>query len=54
MHWIRIENEKDLIFQIRLSKEKNEEDYDFILDYLSNYASITQENGRFYLEETLT
>ncbi len=54
LHWIRIENETDLIFQIRLSKEKNKEDYDFLLNHLSKYANITQENGRFYLEETLT
>ena len=54
LHWIRIENEADLIFQIRLSKEENKEDYDFILDHLSKHASITQDNGRFYLEETIT
>jgi len=54
LHWIRIENEKDLIFQIRLSKEENNEKYDFILNHLSKYASITQDNGRLYLEETIT
>jgi len=54
LHWIRIENETDLIFQIRLSKEENKDEYDFILNHLSKYASITQDNGRFYLEETIT
>ena len=54
LHWIRIVNENDLIFQIRLSKDENRETYDFILSHLSKYARITQENGRFYLEETIT
>jgi hypothetical protein len=54
LHWIRLENETDLIFQIRLSKEKNKEDYDFLLNHLSKYAKLTQEDERFYLEETLT
>lgn len=53
LHWIRIVNETDLIFQIRLSKEENKEDYDFILGHLSKYATVTQDNGRFYLEETI-
>jgi hypothetical protein len=54
LNWIRIENEVDLIFQIRLSKEENKEDYDFILNHLSKYATFTQENERFYLEDTIT
>ncbi|TFG27586.1 MAG: hypothetical protein EU532_07145 [Promethearchaeota archaeon] len=54
LHWIRIENEMDLTFQIRLSKEENEEEYDFLLNYLSKYGKIIQENGRFYLEERIT
>ena len=51
LHWIRIENETDLIFQIRLSKEENIENYDFLLEYLSKYANIIKDNGRIYLEE---
>jgi len=54
LHWIRIENEADLTFQIRISKEENKEDYDFMVNYLSKYANITQENGRFYLEDLIT
>ena len=54
LHWVRIENEIDLTFQIRFSKEENEEEYDFLLGHLSKYGKITQDNGKFYLEEQIT
>ena len=54
LHWIRIENEMDLMFQIKLSKEENIKEYDFLLGHLSKYGEIIQDHGKFYLEERKT
>jgi hypothetical protein len=50
LHWIDIENEKELIFQIRLSKEKYNEQREFMLNYLSKHSNISQIEGKFCLK----
>ena len=50
LHWIRIENENDLSFQINLIKSKNQNDNKFLFDYLSKYSHISEKNGIYYLE----
>lgn len=49
MHWIKIESEQKLSFRIVLSGEKHEEDTKILLDYLSEHAKLSDENGIFYL-----
>ncbi len=51
LHWIRIENEKDISFQINLTKSKNQNDTNFLFDYLSKYSQISEKNGIYYLEK---
>jgi hypothetical protein len=51
LHWISIENEKDLEFQIRLSETQNASERELLLEILSNYSKISQDNDRLYLEE---
>lgn len=50
LHWIRIENEEFLQFQIRLSKEKYSSEIKFLKDYLSKYSKVLQSNDIYYLE----
>ena len=50
LHWIEIENEKDLIFQIRLSKSKYQREREYLLKVLSRNSKISQMNGKYYLE----
>ncbi|MHA2036827.1 MAG: hypothetical protein ACW98X_10360 [Promethearchaeota archaeon] len=50
MHWIEIENDKDLIFYIRLSK-KYQNEKEFLLNTLSKYSSIEKANGKHYLKK---
>ncbi|MFX1586586.1 MAG: hypothetical protein ACFFC1_00400 [Promethearchaeota archaeon] len=54
LHWIDIENEKDLSFRFRLSEEKNHEELQFLVNLLSKYSKITQLNGIYNLEEIIT
>jgi hypothetical protein len=51
MHWIDIENDKDLIFYIKLSDEKYQNERTFLLNTLSKYSSVVQANGKHYLEK---
>lgn len=51
LHWIIIDNEKNLEFQIRLSETHNIAERTFMLDFLSKYSKISQVNGVLYLEE---
>jgi hypothetical protein len=51
MHWLDIENEKDPIFHIRLSKMKYQNEIEFLLDTLSKFSSITEANGKYYLKK---
>jgi len=50
LHWIRIENEEYLEFQIRLNKEKYGSEIKFLKEYLSKYSKILQSNDICYLE----
>jgi len=49
LHWIRIENEKELSFRINLLKPKNEMEIEFILEHLSKYSKISEKNDVYYL-----
>ena len=49
IHWIRIENLKNLSFQIEDFIENNQEQKQFIMDYLSKYSEISQNDGIYYL-----
>ncbi|MFX0058047.1 MAG: hypothetical protein ACFE85_02370 [Candidatus Hodarchaeota archaeon] len=51
LHWIRIENEEKLEFQLRLLEEKNSTQIDFLKDYLSKFAKVSKQNHRYYLEQ---
>ena len=50
LHWISIESEEELIFQIRLSESKHPDEIQFLLIILSEKAKVTQNNGKYYLE----
>ncbi|MFX1417366.1 MAG: hypothetical protein ACFE9N_00450 [Promethearchaeota archaeon] len=50
LHWIRIENLKDLSFRIDLTIEKNIKQKQMLIDYLSEHTEITQNNGIYYLK----
>jgi hypothetical protein len=51
LHWIEIESEKDLIFEIRLSAIKYQHEREYLLKVLSSYSKISQRNGKFCLEK---
>ena len=51
LHWIEIESEKDLIFQIRLSKSENANEIDYLLEVLSKKSVISQNNGEYQLQK---
>ena len=44
LHWIRIENIKDLLFRIDQAIQKDSAQKQFLIDYLSENAEITQKN----------
>ncbi|MFW9998955.1 MAG: hypothetical protein ACFE9Q_07535 [Candidatus Hodarchaeota archaeon] len=50
LHWIRIENIKNLSFRIDQAIEKSTEQKQMLIDYLSEHSVITQNNGIYYLK----
>lgn len=50
LHWIEIESETDLLFQIRLSKSKYQHEREYLLEVLSKKSEISQKNGRYKLK----
>ena len=50
LHWIDIESEEELIFQIRLSESKHPDEIQFLLNTLSTKSKVLQNNGKYYLE----
>jgi hypothetical protein len=50
LHWIRIENEDALEFQIRLSNEKYNDEIQFLKNYLSKYSEIIGNDNFYYLK----
>jgi hypothetical protein len=48
-HWIQIESDKELIFQIKLQKSKYEEEIDFMLKTLSKKSDIQRKDSRYQL-----
>jgi len=53
LHWIEIESEKDLIFQIRLSKTKYQNEREFLLKTLSKKSNISQTNGKYQIKKLI-
>ncbi len=51
LHWIEIKSERDLSFQIRLSKSKYPHEKEFLLETLSKKSKISNEHENYYLEE---
>ncbi|MFX0041142.1 MAG: hypothetical protein ACFFCY_17715 [Promethearchaeota archaeon] len=51
LHWIDIENEDDLVFNIRLSESKYELEREFLMKVLSKYSEILHENRGYYLKD---
>ncbi len=51
LHWIEIKSEKDLSFQIRLSKLKYPHEREFLLEALSKKSKISNEHENYYVEE---
>ncbi|MFX1310255.1 MAG: hypothetical protein ACFE8C_11195, partial [Promethearchaeota archaeon] len=49
-HWIEIESENDLIFQIRLSKSKYEQEINYMLEILLKKSEILHKNGKYQLK----
>ncbi len=50
LHWVEIESEKELIFQVRLSKTKHQYEMQFLFDTLSKYSKISELDKIYYLE----
>lgn len=51
LHWIEIESEKDLIFQLRISKSKFEKEIDYLLKVLSKKSEISHINGKYQVKK---
>ncbi len=50
LHWIRIENVKDLSFRIEQSLEDYNKQKQFLIDYLSQHSEVSQNNSIYYLK----
>jgi len=50
LHWISIQSQLSLSFRLNLTKEKNSGDIEFLMDYLSKYSKISNEEGKYYLD----
>ena len=50
IHWIRIDNLKELSFRIEQAIEKNTEQKQLLIDYLSQYTEINQKDTLYYLK----
>jgi hypothetical protein len=50
MHWIDIENEDDLVFNLRLSDSKNPSERAYLMKILSKNSRILQEMGLYYMK----
>ncbi|MEE9378793.1 MAG: hypothetical protein V3V33_12245 [Candidatus Lokiarchaeia archaeon] len=50
LHWIDIENEDDLFFNIRLSESKYRYEREYLMKVLSRNSQILHENGAYYLK----
>jgi len=53
MHWVDIENEKDLIFQVRLSKPKYQSELEYLFEILSKCSNISEIGGKYYLMKVI-
>lgn len=50
IHWIRIENLKDLSFRVEQSIERDTKQKQLLIGYLSQYSEISQSEGIYYLK----
>jgi hypothetical protein len=49
LHWIDIESEDELFFNLRLSETTNQDNIQFLLKILKQRSTVTQDNGIYYL-----
>jgi len=50
LHWIRIENIRNLSFQIERALEEEQEQKQYLLGYLSKASKISENEGTYYLK----
>jgi hypothetical protein len=53
LHWIEIVSEKDLIFQLRLSKSRFKREIDYLMKVLSKKSEISQKNGKYQVKKLI-
>jgi len=52
LHWIEIENEEDLLFRVRLSSTRYQDEIKILFETLSKYSDISDIiNGKYYLKK---
>ena len=51
LHWIEIESDTDLLFQVRLSKSKYQHEREYLFEVLSKKSEISQKNGKYTLKK---
>ncbi|MFW9879904.1 MAG: hypothetical protein ACFFG0_43070, partial [Candidatus Thorarchaeota archaeon] len=51
LHWIDIESERELSFQIRLSDCKNKDEIQLLKKNLSRKSNILHSDGKYYIED---
>ncbi|MFX1481145.1 MAG: hypothetical protein ACFFCI_23950 [Promethearchaeota archaeon] len=49
LHWIDIESENELLFHLRLSETKNQDEIQFLMKILSEKSEVIKDNGIYYL-----
>ncbi|MFW9867247.1 MAG: hypothetical protein ACFFEN_14215 [Candidatus Thorarchaeota archaeon] len=49
MHWVDIENTKDLIFHVRLFKPKYQSEREYMFEILSQFSNVSEIGGKYYL-----
>ncbi len=51
LHWIEIESEKDLSFQVKLLETRFSHEREYLFEVLSRISKISQMNGKSYLKK---
>jgi len=51
IHWIKVDNKKDLKFKFVLEKKQNKEEITFFKEIILKYAQIVQDEGNFSLKK---
>ena len=51
LHWISVENEKDLLFRIILPTSTNQKDIDYLIKTLSEKSEVIEVDGKYQLKK---